>query len=90
MDANSRRDFLRLVSAGAGLAAAAPRQALEKARASVPSDGGDEENPQDIQLGENFSAGVINAVLSSPAWRRARCASGPCGTGKPSRSTRRS
>ncbi|HKA82722.1 MAG TPA: alkaline phosphatase family protein [Acidimicrobiales bacterium] len=29
-----------------------------------------EENPRDIQLGEAFSASVINAVLASPAWPR--------------------
>jgi len=27
-----------------------------------------EENPRDIQLGEAFSASVVNAVLASPAW----------------------
>jgi phospholipase C len=27
-----------------------------------------EENPQDISLGESFSAAVVNAVLHSPAW----------------------
>jgi phospholipase C len=27
-----------------------------------------EENPQDISLGESFSAAVINAILHSPAW----------------------
>jgi len=32
--------------------------------------GGDEENPQDIQIGENFAAKVVNAVLASPAWPR--------------------
>jgi phospholipase C len=29
-----------------------------------------EENPRDIQLGEAYSASVINAVLHSPAWPR--------------------
>jgi phospholipase C len=29
-----------------------------------------EENPRDIQLGEAYSASVINAVLASPAWPR--------------------
>src|SRR5436305_3386838 len=29
--------------------------------------GGDEENPQDIQIGQAFAAKVVNAVLSSPA-----------------------
>ena len=32
--------------------------------------GGDEENPQDITLGEAFVARVVNAVLASPAWPR--------------------
>jgi phospholipase C len=32
--------------------------------------GGDEENPQDITIGENFVAKVVNAVLDSPAWPR--------------------
>lgn len=29
-----------------------------------------EENPQDIQEGESFAAGIINAVLQSPCWPR--------------------
>jgi phospholipase C len=29
-----------------------------------------EENPRDIQLGEAYSASVINAILGSPAWPR--------------------
>jgi phospholipase C len=32
--------------------------------------GGDEENPQDITLGEDFVARVVDAVLRSPAWPR--------------------
>jgi phospholipase C len=32
--------------------------------------GGDEENPQDISIGENFVAKVVNAVMRSPAWGR--------------------
>ncbi len=32
--------------------------------------GGDEENPQNITLGEDFVSRVVNAVLQSPAWRR--------------------
>ena len=27
-----------------------------------------EENPRDIQLGEAYSASIINAVMHSPAW----------------------
>jgi len=30
---------------------------------------GSEENPQDIQVGQTFVAGVINALIGSPAWR---------------------
>jgi phospholipase C len=29
-----------------------------------------EENPEDVQLGEQFVASVVNAVLASPAWQR--------------------
>ena len=29
-----------------------------------------EENPEDVQLGEQFVAGVVDAVLSGPAWPR--------------------
>jgi phospholipase C len=29
---------------------------------------GSEENPQDIQVGQTFVAGVINALINSPAW----------------------
>jgi phospholipase C len=32
--------------------------------------GGDEENPQNITLGEDFVARVVDAVLHSPAWPR--------------------
>ncbi len=54
---------------GGGLAKATPAAIRAKAP-PVGAQGGDEENPQDIQLGENFSATVVNAVLSSPAWKR--------------------
>jgi phospholipase C len=37
---------------------------------TINAQGGDEENPQDIQIGENYAAKVVNAVLSSPAWSR--------------------
>jgi phospholipase C len=36
----------------------------------VSAEGGDEENPQNIEHGETFSAQVVDAVLQSPAWRR--------------------
>jgi phospholipase C len=42
-------------------------KALGKA---ASSQGGSEENPQDIQLGAAFAAQVISAVLDSPAWPR--------------------
>jgi phospholipase C len=29
-----------------------------------------EENPEDVQLGEQFVAGVVNAVMAGPAWHR--------------------
>ncbi len=29
-----------------------------------------EENPEDVQLGEQFVAGVVNAVMAGPAWQR--------------------
>jgi phospholipase C len=31
---------------------------------------GSEENPQDVQVGQTFVAGVINALMGSPAWSR--------------------
>src|SRR3954447_17015267 len=34
----------------------------------VSSQGGSEENPQNIQIGQAFAARVVNAVLASPAW----------------------
>jgi phospholipase C len=41
-----------------------------KAGGFVGAQGGSEENPQDIQIGEATAAKVVNAVLSSPAWPR--------------------
>jgi phospholipase C len=38
--------------------------------AKISAQGGSEENPQDIQYGEAFVAGIINAVLASPLWPR--------------------
>jgi phospholipase C len=32
--------------------------------------GGDEENPQNVQIGEAFVAGVVDAVMRSPQWDR--------------------
>ena len=36
----------------------------------IRAQGGDEENPQDVQIGEAFVAKVVNAVMSSPKWSR--------------------
>jgi phospholipase C len=36
-----------------------------------------EENPQNVAVGEQFAAGVVNAVMSGPAWDRTR-PSGTC------------
>jgi phospholipase C len=36
----------------------------------VNAQGGDEENPQDIAIGEAFVAQVVNAVMKSPLWPR--------------------
>jgi phospholipase C len=37
---------------------------------TLSAQGGSEENPQDIQIGQAFAARVVNAVLHSPAWPR--------------------
>jgi phospholipase C len=37
---------------------------------SVRAQGADEENPQNIRIGAAFAASIINAVISSPAWKR--------------------
>ncbi len=34
----------------------------------IATQSGDEENPADITLGENFVSSVVNAVLKSPSW----------------------
>jgi phospholipase C len=36
----------------------------------VDDTGQSEENPEDVQLGEQFMAGVTHAVMSGPAWHR--------------------
>jgi phospholipase C len=36
----------------------------------VRAQGQSEENPQNVQFGESFVAGVVSAVFQSPAWRR--------------------
>jgi phospholipase C len=37
---------------------------------TLSTQGGDEENPQNIQIGQSFVASVVSSVLSSPAWSR--------------------
>ena len=34
----------------------------------IATQSGDEENPADITIGENFMSSIVNAVLKSPAW----------------------
>ncbi|PTU30184.1 alkaline phosphatase family protein [Stenotrophobium rhamnosiphilum] len=36
----------------------------------VNAQGGSEENPDDISIGENFVASIVNAVMASPNWAR--------------------
>ena len=36
----------------------------------IDAQGGDEENPQDVAIGENFVSQVVRAVLASPQWAR--------------------
>ncbi|MGZ4174472.1 MAG: alkaline phosphatase family protein, partial [Solirubrobacteraceae bacterium] len=36
----------------------------------ISAQGQSEENPQDVQLGQDFAARVVKAVLASPAWPR--------------------
>jgi phospholipase C len=51
---------------------------MDAASGSLPSfcivdpafnDGGSEENPDDIRIGEQFASQVINAVMSGPGWK---------------------
>jgi phospholipase C len=53
-----------------GLIANSPNPTLNQYKRFVRSQGGDEENPQDVQIGEAFVAKVVNAVMSSPQWHR--------------------
>jgi phospholipase C len=53
---------------GGALIGAAPQ--LYTPGQMVETQGGDEENPQNITLGEQFVAKVANAVIASPAWPR--------------------
>ena len=43
---------------------------IESLESKIRSQGGDEENPQDITIGESFVAKVVQAVMASPAWSR--------------------
>jgi phospholipase C len=47
-----------------------PLPPADTAADRLSAQGGDEENPQDIQIGQAFVAKVVNAVLASPAWPR--------------------
>jgi len=47
-----------------------PLPPVATAADKLSAQGGDEENPQDIQIGQAFVAKVVNAVLQSPAWPR--------------------
>jgi phospholipase C len=53
-----------------GFIANSPNPILNQYARFVRSQGGDEENPQNVQLGEAFVARVVNAVLTSPKWGR--------------------
>jgi phospholipase C len=53
-----------------GFIADSPNPTLNQFKKFVRSQGGDEENPQDVQIGEAFVARVVNAVMSSPKWHR--------------------
>jgi phospholipase C len=54
---------------GAGLESV-PIPGISGPTNQTETQGGDEENPQDITLGESFVSQVVNAVLASPAWHR--------------------
>jgi phospholipase C len=49
---------------------ASVQTALALLSEGVNAQGGDEENPQDIAIGEVFASQVINAVMASPQWSR--------------------
>jgi phospholipase C len=53
-----------------GFIANSPNPTLNQYARFVRSQGGDEENPQDVQIGEAFVAKVVDAVMSSPKWSR--------------------
>jgi phospholipase C len=53
-----------------GFIANSPNPVLNQYARYVRSQGGDEENPQDVQIGEAYVAKIVNAVLSSPKWSR--------------------
>jgi phospholipase C len=54
----------------AGAIADSPNPLLNQYKRFLRSQGGDEENPQDVQIGEAFVAKVVNAVMASPKWSR--------------------
>jgi phospholipase C len=43
---------------------------IQGLESKIRSQGGDEENPQDIAIGEAFVAKVVQAVMNSPLWPR--------------------
>ncbi len=45
-------------------------QAIENLEQKIESQGGSEENPADIAIGEAFVARVVQAVMASPNWSR--------------------
>jgi phospholipase C len=55
---------------GAPLASLGNVPGAAKTGGFIGAQGGSEENPQDIQIGQATAAKIINAVLSSPAWAR--------------------
>jgi phospholipase C len=54
----------------AGPISSSPDPTLNQYARFIRAQGGDEENPQDVQVGEAFVAKVVNAVMSSPKWSR--------------------
>jgi phospholipase C len=49
---------------------AALQTSLQSLETKIEAQGGDEENPQDIAIGEAFVASVVKAVMNSPNWSR--------------------
>ncbi len=47
-----------------------PPQVVSLIKNDVEAQGGDEETPQDVRIGELFVSQIVNAVLKSPLWER--------------------